>query len=98
MSSTSFKKIVLHPAKERSLSLRHPWVFSGAVKKADPLLVEGEIVEVVSSLGDYLATGHFHEGSIKVRVFSFQATDAGNWVLAGKFQGGTCLPSRPVSY
>jgi len=94
MSSTSFKKIVLHPAKERSLSLRHPWVFSGAVKKADPLLVEGEIVEVVSSLGDYLATGHFHEGSIKVRVFSFQATDAGNEFWLGKFRAALALRQR----
>jgi len=33
---------------------------------------EGDIVEIFSSDQRYLATGHYHDGSITVRVFSFE--------------------------
>jgi len=32
-------------------------------------------VEVYSAGGEYLATGHYHDGSIKVRMYSFSQTD-----------------------
>lgn len=94
MTTASFKKVILHPAKERSLSLRHPWVFSGAVKKSDPQLEEGEIVDVFSSSGEYLATGHYHDGSIKVRVFSFEPTNAGFDFWLEKFRQAIRLRER----
>ena len=72
-----FVKIILHPKKERSLKLFHPWVFSGAVAKTDGNPSEGDIVEIFTHEGEYIATGHFHNGSIKVRIFSFERTDAG---------------------
>ncbi len=65
-------KIILHPKKERSLLLFHPWVFSGAIAKTEGNPAEGETVEVFTHDGRYLATGHFHNGSIKVRVISFE--------------------------
>ena len=68
-------KIILHPKKERSLKLFHPWVFSGAINKIEDDPSEGDIVEVYSDGGEYLATGHFHNGSIKVRLFSFIQTN-----------------------
>ncbi|MFM7216707.1 MAG: class I SAM-dependent rRNA methyltransferase [Bacteroidota bacterium] len=85
------KKIILHKGKERSLILRHPWLFSGAVKKADDGITEGEIVEVFSSAGDYLATGHFHDGSIKVRIFSFERTSADKHFWKEKFNAALKL-------
>jgi 23S rRNA (cytosine1962-C5)-methyltransferase len=72
----SFPKVILLPRKERSLRLFHPWIFSGAVAKTEGSPGEGDTVEVISADGQYLATGHFHEGSIKVRVFSFEPTSA----------------------
>ncbi len=71
-----FARVILNPKKERSLILYHPWIFSGAVGKTEGEPEEGDIVEVFSHDGNYLATGHFHNGSIKVRVFSFERTDA----------------------
>lgn len=71
-----FPSVILLPKKERSLQLFHPWLFSGAIKKVDQGVTEGDIVEIFSSEGNYLATGHFHEGSIKVRIFSFSRTKA----------------------
>lgn len=72
----NFPKIILQPKKERSLMLFHPWLFSGAVKKTEGEIAEGDIVEIFSADNRYLATGHYHEGSIKARIFSFDRTDA----------------------
>ena len=71
----NFARIVLNKGKEQSPKRRHPWVFSGAIKKiqAEKELEEGEIVEVFSSGGEYLGTGHYQPGgSIAVRLFSFE--------------------------
>lgn len=77
----NYPKIILHKGKEESLKRRHHWVFSGAIKKIispqgkEIKLQEGEIVEVVSSENRYLATGHFQEGSIAVRILSFERAE-----------------------
>ncbi|NDW08417.1 class I SAM-dependent rRNA methyltransferase [Dysgonomonas sp. 520] len=66
-----YKKITLKPKKEEALQRFHPWIFSGAIDKRDQGLAEGDIVNVYSSKGDFLATGHYQIGSIEVRVLSF---------------------------
>lgn len=71
----SVPKIFLKPGKEQSLRRYHPWVFSGAILKVDGQAHNGDIVEVVDSNGKYLATGHCSEGSIAVRIFSFNGYD-----------------------
>jgi len=81
-----YVKIKLHPKKDRSLRLFHPWVFSGAIAKMDGDPKEGEIVEVYSNEDEYLATGHYHEGSIKVRLFSFEKTDCAEDFWFTKFK------------
>ncbi|MCB0567381.1 MAG: class I SAM-dependent rRNA methyltransferase, partial [Phaeodactylibacter sp.] len=50
----------------------HPWIFSGAVKHIEGNVEDGDVVEVYKSDGSYLATGHYQNGSITVRLFSFQ--------------------------
>lgn len=67
----SYPIITLLPHKERSIERMHPWIFSGAAKSMPENLIEGEIVSVVSSRGNPLATGHYQNGSIIVRVLSF---------------------------
>jgi len=68
-----FAKVILHPGKDTAVKRFHPWIFSGAIKKiqADDLK-DGDIVEVFSSTNEYLGTGHFQEGTITVRIFSFE--------------------------
>ncbi len=75
--SSPFPKIILLPGKERSLLNRHPWLFSGAIKKKEGDPKEGDVVEVISSMGVYMATGHYHSGSITVRIFSFEQITPG---------------------
>ena len=65
------KRITLQRGKEKSLLRYHPWVFSGAIAKKENGIAEGDIVEVYSFDNQYLATGHYHNSSTCVKVFSF---------------------------
>ncbi len=65
------KQLQLLPKKENALFRRHPWIFSGALKKTKSSPQEGELVQVFSDAGDYMATGHYQIGSIAVRILSF---------------------------
>ncbi len=66
------KKIILKRGKEESLLRYHPWVFSGAIHHAEGNISEGDVVRVCDAKGDFIATGHYQEGSIAVRVLSFE--------------------------
>ena len=68
----NYKKIKLKPKKEDSLKRFHPWIFSGAVQEKDTSLEEGEVVNVYTAGGDFIAVGHYQIGSIEVRVLSFE--------------------------
>lgn len=79
-------KIFLHPGKDQSLKRFHPWVFSGAVKKATENIKNGDVVEVYSSKTEYLGTGHYQKGSIMVRIFSFEKIWPDNSFWKSKIQ------------
>jgi len=64
--------VFLKPKKEESVRRFHPWVFSGAIQKIDGQPSEGELVKVLDSQGNFLGIGHFQQGSIMVRLLSFQ--------------------------
>ena len=66
-----YKEIRLKRGKEESLRRFHPWVFSGAILKIDEGVGEGDVVRVLANSGDFIAVGHYQEGSIAVRVLSF---------------------------
>lgn len=70
-----FSGIFLKQGKEQSVLRFHPWVFSGAIQRAEGKIHDGDIVEVFDHKGKYLATGHAAEGSIAVRIFSFSGYD-----------------------
>ena len=65
-------KIVLKSGKDQSLRRFHPWVFSGAIKKIHGPAREGEVVDLFDNKDEFLASGHYQQGSIAVRVLSFQ--------------------------
>ena len=66
-----YKQIQLRKGKDESLRRFHPWVFSGAIQRMDEDIEEGEIVRMVTNTGDFIAVGHYQQGSIAVRVLSF---------------------------
>ena len=69
------KNLQLKRGKEDSLLRFHPWVFSGAIQQVDEGIAEGDVVRVVTSSGDFIAVGHYQQGSIAVRVLSFREVD-----------------------
>ena len=74
----------LRRGKEESLLRRHPWVFSGAIDhiaEGDRALTEGDVVDVITKGGEFIARGHYQIGSIAVRVLTFEneAIDAKWW-------------------
>lgn len=66
----AYKNVYLKRGKNESLKRFHPWVFSGAIQRTDA--EEGEVVNIISSEGDFVAVGHYQIGSIAVRVLSFE--------------------------
>jgi 23S rRNA (cytosine1962-C5)-methyltransferase len=89
------KKIILRAGREQSVKRFHPWVFSGAIGKMDAPLAEGEDVKVYSSSGECLGTGHFHNGSIAVRVISFTDDELTDRFWKAKF--GQALQLRKAA-
>ena len=66
-------QLILCPGKEKAISRRHPWVFSGAVKRCVGHPQEGDLVDVVAPDGSWLAVGHYQEDSIICKVLSFDS-------------------------
>lgn len=66
------KTIVLKKGKENSLKRKHLWVFSGAIDHKNAQAENGDLVSVESSNGEFLGIGHFHNGSIAVRIISLE--------------------------
>lgn len=64
--------IHLKPGKEKAILNRHPWIFSGAIKKVDQNISVGDMVIVRDHEGAALALGHWCSSSgLSCRVFSF---------------------------
>lgn len=64
-------QVILKSGKDVSVVKYHPWVFSGAIKKIKGEVSEGDVVEIVNNKFEFLGLGHYQDGSIAIRVFSF---------------------------
>lgn len=65
------KVVVIKPGKDKSIVRQHPWIFSGAIKETEGGPKEGDLVEVRANKGRFLGVGHYAEGSIAVRMLTF---------------------------
>ena len=68
-------RLIIAPGREKAILRRHPWIFSGAVKRIDGTPEEGDIVDVVASDGKWMAVGHYQDESIICKVLSFDTPD-----------------------
>ncbi|MEG1684513.1 MAG: class I SAM-dependent rRNA methyltransferase [Bacteroides sp.] len=99
----SYKKVYLKPGKEESLKRFHPWIFSGAINRIEGEPEEGEIVNVHTSKGEFIAMGHFQIGSISVRVLSFNEEEANldfwkkKFTVAYDMRKSIGLASNPIN-
>jgi len=67
-----YPKVILQKGKEHSLRRKHHWVFSGAIARHEEGILPGNLVSVYSSKNEFLGIGHFAQGSIMVRILSFE--------------------------
>jgi 23S rRNA (cytosine1962-C5)-methyltransferase len=74
---SSEARIVLKPAREKSLRHRHPWVFSGAVERVEGDPAKGDTVVVTAKDGAFLARAAYcPDSQIRARVWSFDPAEA----------------------
>ena len=88
---TKYKQIWLRKGKEESLLRFHPWVFSGAIARIDEGVDEGEVVRVVTNSGDFIAVGHYQQGSIAVRVLTFNDVAIDDTFWASRLQSALAM-------
>lgn len=80
------KRIYLKRGKEESLLRFHPWIFSGAIHHSDKDIDEGEAVRVLTDRGDFIAVGHYQQGSIAVRILTFNDVEIDNQFWQSRLQ------------
>ena len=66
-------RLLLHPGKEKSLRLRHPWVFAGAIARVAGEAVPGGTADILDAAGRFLARGYYLPGSpLAARVWTWR--------------------------
>lgn len=64
--------IQLKPGREKPVRNRHPWVFSGAIARVRGLPQPGDVVDLCSHTGEFLARGYHNSRSqIAVRILTW---------------------------
>jgi 23S rRNA (cytosine1962-C5)-methyltransferase len=65
-------RVVLRSRRARPFFARHPWVFAGAIADVQGEPADGDIVDLVSSTGEFIARGLYNSHSnIRVRLYSW---------------------------
>ena len=81
-ANTISAKLYLQKGREQAVERRHPWVFSGAISRQDGDPQDGDLVDVLNRNMEFLARGHYHDGSIMVRILTYEEEeiDVAFWV------------------
>ncbi len=65
-------RIILKPHKEKPILAQHPWIFSGAIARAENVN-DGDTVDVCDASGKFLARGYYNSRSqIAARLWTWQ--------------------------
>ncbi len=65
-------RVVLKSGRDKSVRHKHPWVFSGAVRRIEGEVTDGEVVDVYDAGGEWLARGSLNRRSqIVVRLLTW---------------------------
>ena len=67
----------LKPRKARPFYGRHPWVLDTAIDRVDGTAADGDVVDLVSEAGKFVARGIYNSRSkIRVRLYTWNAGEA----------------------
>jgi 23S rRNA (cytosine1962-C5)-methyltransferase len=65
-------RVILQPRRARPFYGRHPWVYAGAIAAVEGAPADGEVVDLFSYTGDFVARGLYNSRSkIRVRLYSW---------------------------
>src|SRR6266436_5440336 len=65
-------RIILQPRKARPFYGRHPWVYAGAISRVEGEPADGDVVDLTSQTGDFIARGLYNSRSkIRVRLYAW---------------------------
>ena len=73
---------------------RHPWLFSGAVRRVEGNPQEGDLVDVVAADGRWLAVGHYQSDSIICKVLSFDTQHVDETFFRERLQSAIAYRER----
>ncbi len=69
--------VIIKTNRDKPIRQRHPWIFSGAIERIDPSVADGDIADVVTPQGEFLARGYVNRQSqIVVRLLTWNAAEA----------------------
>jgi 23S rRNA (cytosine1962-C5)-methyltransferase len=69
-------KVIVKPEREDAVKRRHPWLFSGSVAKIEGKVQPGDIVDVVSQDGTWLARGFVNpQSEVPVRIATWKSDE-----------------------
>ncbi len=70
------KHVILKKGREKSVKNRHPWLFSGAIKRLEGNPVDGDVVDVWNERARFVARGIYNSKSqIRVRLLTWNPND-----------------------
>ena len=87
-------KLIIAHGRDKALLRRHPWVFSGAVKRIEGTPQEGDLVDIHASDGRWMATGHYQDDSILCKVLSFDTQQVDGDFFKQRFHSAIAYRER----
>ena len=76
-SSEPTARVVLKPRKARPFFGRHPWVLDSAVDRVDGPAADGDVVDLFTDQGKFIARGIYNSQSrIRVRLYTWKAGES----------------------
>jgi 23S rRNA (cytosine1962-C5)-methyltransferase len=76
VSSETAARLVLKPRKARPFFGRHPWVLDSAVESVEGEPADGDVAELFSDRGEWIARGLYNSQSrIRLRLYTWRAEE-----------------------
>jgi 23S rRNA (cytosine1962-C5)-methyltransferase len=77
MTAAQYPRLVLKPRRAGPFFNRHPWVFAGAIDRVEGDPVAGDVIDIVSNTGNFVARGLYNPISrIRARLYTWNESEA----------------------
>jgi 23S rRNA (cytosine1962-C5)-methyltransferase len=71
-TTAAYPRVVLAPKRARPFFGQHPWVYPGAIARVEGDPADGDVVDLCSHAGNFIARGIYNgKSKIRVRLFSW---------------------------